>query len=245
MLAGENHAAHPGVRERADDRVGVEPGGLEKVRVLVAIAPFLVREGVDREMQERGGLEFVPAELPFARDRQGRGPQRRGGRGGEKGASREHAFSDSMGAKAEGTDGSSFQTRFSEDRLCRHLSRRHGRVYGARRDAQRHGLGDARQIRRQSDAPRVRHRHVQRPRAARTRAGQLHQPGALRLRPRHPFLRDLRIVWRHAQDAGRRAQRHPPRFLPPDVEGHHPRRRGIRRRRSTSSASWRTPIIST
>ena len=88
-----------------------------------------------------------------------------------------------------------------------------------------YGLGNARKIRRQGDAARVRHRDIQRANAARTRTGRVHEAGAPRLRPRHPLLRDRRVLRRDAQDAGRGAEGHSARQLPADVEGDDARRR--------------------
>ena len=85
MLAGEDHAAHSGVGQRADDGVGIELFGVEQVGVFVAVAPFLVGEGVHREVEEGGEFQFMPGELPGAGD----GSVRRRGRnracGGEGG----------------------------------------------------------------------------------------------------------------------------------------------------------------
>ena len=66
VLAGEDQPAHAGLLGRADDLVGVEVGGIEDFLRLVAVAPFLVGEGVDGEVQEAVDLQVVPAELPRA-----------------------------------------------------------------------------------------------------------------------------------------------------------------------------------
>src|ERR1019366_1801514 len=46
MLAGQNHAAHSGVRQRGNDCVGIELPGVEQIWVFVAVTPFLIRERV-------------------------------------------------------------------------------------------------------------------------------------------------------------------------------------------------------
>ena len=63
MLAGEDHAAHSGIGQRADHGVGIELFGVEQVRVFVAVAPFLVGERVDGEVEEAGEFQFVPRQL--------------------------------------------------------------------------------------------------------------------------------------------------------------------------------------
>src|SRR5262249_43083758 len=62
------------------------------VRILVPVTPFLVGEGVDGEVQERGGFEFVPAQLPRARYCSVRsiGAERSRGDTGQQRASCEH-----------------------------------------------------------------------------------------------------------------------------------------------------------
>ena len=50
---------------RADDLLGVEVGRVEDRRSLVAVAPFLVGEGVHREMQEAVEFHFMPTQLPL------------------------------------------------------------------------------------------------------------------------------------------------------------------------------------
>ena len=71
----------------------------------------------------------------------------------------------------------------------------------------------------------LRHRHLWRPRATRTRPGGLHQPGAPRLRPRHTLLRNRRVLSRHARHARHRAQGPAARQLHPHDEVHHAQHR--------------------
>src|SRR6266404_6027818 len=90
MLAGQDDAAHSSIDQRANDRVGVELGRIEDGGVLVAVTPFLVSESVDTEMQERRGLQFMPAQLTCGRhrfDKRRGSKSRRNGR--QKGASAE------------------------------------------------------------------------------------------------------------------------------------------------------------
>ena len=68
VLAGEDEAAHAGRFQGAGDGVGVERGGLKNVRVFVAVAPFLVGEGVDGEVEKRGELQLVPGHLAGRRE---------------------------------------------------------------------------------------------------------------------------------------------------------------------------------
>ena len=70
----------PAGGQRLDDRVGIESRGVEHVRILVAVAPFVVGKGVDGEMKKGGGFELVPGQLAGG----WQGPERRwlpGGKG--------------------------------------------------------------------------------------------------------------------------------------------------------------------
>ena len=68
MLAGEDDAAHAGIRQRAHDGVGIELFGVEQVGVFVAVTPFLIGERVHREVEEGGEFQFVPGQLARAGD---------------------------------------------------------------------------------------------------------------------------------------------------------------------------------
>ena len=69
MLTGKDDAMHAGRRQHAHNRVGVKPGGIEDLGIFVAVSPFFVGECIDREMQEGGGFEIMPAELTRRWDR--------------------------------------------------------------------------------------------------------------------------------------------------------------------------------
>jgi hypothetical protein len=69
MLGGEDHARHAGGGQRLDNRVGIEPRGVENVRVFVAEPPFAVGKSVDGEMKEGSGFKPVPGQLPGGRHR--------------------------------------------------------------------------------------------------------------------------------------------------------------------------------
>ena len=79
MLAGEDDAAHATIGKGADNGVGIEGGGIEDVGILIAVAPFLVGERVDGEVEEGGEFERVPRELT------GAGHGAIGGRGSRSG----------------------------------------------------------------------------------------------------------------------------------------------------------------
>ena len=64
-------------------------------------------------------------------------------------------------------------------------------------------------------------------------------PGPPRLRPRHPLLRNRRLLRRHAPHARHRAERHPARQLSADVEGDH-RTAATRSSASTTCAARRS-----
>src|SRR5581483_3060417 len=62
----QDQSFHPrGFGDRYD-LAGIEGGGIEDLFVLVAVAPFLVRKGVHREMEEPVEFHRVPAQLPLA-----------------------------------------------------------------------------------------------------------------------------------------------------------------------------------
>lgn len=79
MLASEDDAPAARVFEDGTNRVCVEGGGVEDGGIFVAIAPFLIGEGVDGEMQKVVEAEFAPAELAL----RGQDTVRRGRFGGE------------------------------------------------------------------------------------------------------------------------------------------------------------------
>ena len=85
VLAGEDHAAHAGIRQRAHDGIGIELFGVEDVGVFVAVAPFLIGERVDREVQEGGEFQVVPGQLPRAGNGAVRSRGRNRARGGQHG----------------------------------------------------------------------------------------------------------------------------------------------------------------
>ncbi len=72
--------------------------------------------------------------------------------------------------------------------------------------------------------PGLRHRQQQRPRPVLARAKGIQPPRPLRLRSRHPFLRDRRIL-HHARHARRSSQALSARELRAHEQGHHRRRR--------------------
>jgi hypothetical protein len=69
MFAGEDEAFHSRLDRGPSDLVGIKVGGVEHRFLLVAISPFLVGEGVHREMEEAVEFHFMPAELAPARHR--------------------------------------------------------------------------------------------------------------------------------------------------------------------------------
>ena len=68
MFAGEHQAAHPGFLGGAGDLVSVKVGRVEEFFRLVAVAPLLVSESVEAEVQKTVHLQIVPGELPLTRN---------------------------------------------------------------------------------------------------------------------------------------------------------------------------------
>ena len=66
VFGRQDETLHPGLFGCRNDLVGVEGGRVEDLLVLIAIAPFLVGEGVHGEMQEAIELHLVPAKLPLS-----------------------------------------------------------------------------------------------------------------------------------------------------------------------------------
>ena len=63
MLGGQDHHLHAGVFAGLHPLADVELGRIEDRRVFRALAPLLVREGVDRVMDECDELQVLPGEL--------------------------------------------------------------------------------------------------------------------------------------------------------------------------------------
>jgi hypothetical protein len=63
MFGGEHQRSGAGGARRARPLSSVERGRGENGRVLSAIAPLAIREGVDAEMQEQRKLVALPSKL--------------------------------------------------------------------------------------------------------------------------------------------------------------------------------------
>src|SRR5262249_33024937 len=96
MLSGENDAAHARIGERAHNSIGIELRGIEDLRIFISVAPFLVGERIDSEMQECRTFELVPRKLARARN----GPEGIGRRYGFRG-SKHTRYSGEQGASGE------------------------------------------------------------------------------------------------------------------------------------------------
>lgn len=89
VLGRQDHAFAAGLLQYLCDGVGIEVRRIEDTRIFVAVAPFLIGEGVDGEVQEVTELEFAPGNLARGRHcAEGLfGPKTtRGNRGKQKGA---------------------------------------------------------------------------------------------------------------------------------------------------------------
>jgi hypothetical protein len=80
MLARQNDGLHAGCSEHLGNGIGVESSGVEKIGILVAIAPFTIGERVHAEVEKRVQLEIVPGKLARRRHRSIGRKRREGGR---------------------------------------------------------------------------------------------------------------------------------------------------------------------
>ena len=67
VLGGEDNALHPSTLEGGDPLLGVESLGSEGLGWGITVAPFEVIEGIEPEMHEGVGLQFLPSDLRWRR----------------------------------------------------------------------------------------------------------------------------------------------------------------------------------
>ena len=68
VLSGENQAFKVGILDNTHQRIGIEIGGVEPLGRLIAIAPLLIRKGVNREVDKGVLLHLVPLDLVGCRN---------------------------------------------------------------------------------------------------------------------------------------------------------------------------------
>ena len=67
VLGGEDDPLHPSTLEGGDPLLGVESLGSEGLGRGITVAPFEVIEGIEPEVHEGVGLQFVPSDLRWRR----------------------------------------------------------------------------------------------------------------------------------------------------------------------------------